>query len=136
MISGSAVVYTPAPGFASPPTDSFTYTITDRFGQTASATVTITINPPGLNAANDTASTAAGTPVSISVLANDTGTGLIISQVSNPAHGSAVISGGAITYTPAANFAGADSFTYTIRDSFGQSASATVTVTVLSRIHI
>ncbi|MBK8755310.1 MAG: tandem-95 repeat protein [Candidatus Competibacteraceae bacterium] len=130
VISGSAVVYTPAPGFASPPTDSFTYTITDRFGQTASATVTITINPPGLNAANDTASTAAGTPVSISVLANDTGTGLIISQVSNPSHGSAAISSAAVVYTPAPGFAGTDSFIYTIRDSFGQIASATVTVTV------
>ncbi len=79
---------------------------------------------------NDTATTTAGSPVSINVLANDTGTELSITQASPPANGSAVISGGAITYTPSAGFAGTDSFSYTIRDSFGQSASATVTATV------
>jgi len=128
VISGGAIIYTPNTDFNG--TDSFSYTIRDSFGQSASATVTVTVNPPGLNAVNDAASTAAGTPVTINVLVNDTGTGLSIFQTSPPAHGSATISGGAITYTPSAGFAGTDSFSYTIRDSFGQSASATVTVTV------
>ncbi|HRD49840.1 MAG TPA: Ig-like domain-containing protein, partial [Candidatus Contendobacter sp.] len=127
-ISGGAIIYTPSTGFVG--TDSFSYIIRDSFGQSASATVTVTVNPPGLNAVNDTASTAAGSPVSINVLANDTGTGLSIAQVIPPAHGSATISGGAIIYTPSTGFAGTDSFSYIIRDSFGQSASATVTVTV------
>jgi len=72
VISGGAITYTPSAGFAG--TDSFSYTIRDSFGQSASATVTVTVNPPGLNAVNDAASTAAGTPVTINVLANDTGT--------------------------------------------------------------
>jgi len=127
-ISGTTVSYTPAANFAG--TDTFTYTLTDNFGQTATATVTVTVNPPGLNAVNDTASTAAGTPVTINVLANDTGTGLTVTQVSTPAHGSAAINGAAVTYTPAANFAGSDTFTYTLTDRFGRTATATVTVTV------
>ena len=36
----------------------------------------------------------------------------------------------AVTYTPAANFFGTDSFTYTVGDGNGGSATATVTVTV------
>src|SRR2546422_7808648 len=38
----------------------------------------------------------------------------------------------AISYTPAANYNGPDSFTYTIGDGNGGSASATVSVTVTS----
>ncbi|MBK8535620.1 MAG: choice-of-anchor D domain-containing protein [Candidatus Competibacteraceae bacterium] len=108
VISGNTVIYTPAASFAG--SDSFSYTVTDSFGQSASATVTVTVNPPGLNAVNDTASTAAGTPVSINVLANDTGTGLSLNQVSRPSNGTAVISGNTVIYTPAASFAGSDSF--------------------------
>ncbi len=37
---------------------------------------------------------------------------------------------GTITYTPAANYTGADSFSYTIGDGQGGSATATVSVTV------
>ena len=38
--------------------------------------------------------------------------------------------GGVCTYTPAANYNGADSFTYTVSDGNGGTATATVTVTV------
>ena len=128
--SNNTITYTPNANFAG--SDSFTYRITDSFGQTATATVRITVNPPGLNAVDDAATTAAGTPVTINVLANDAGTGLTVAQVTNPSNGSAVISGNAVIYTPNANFAGADTFTYTIRDSFGQSDTAIVRVTVIA----
>ncbi len=132
-ISGNAVVYTPDPGFASPPNDTFTYTVRDGFQQTATATVTVTVRPPTLDAVNDTATTPSRTPVTIPVLANDVGTGLTINQVGTPAHGSATAgAGGAITYTPVTNFVGSDTFTYTISDSFGQSDTATVRVTVIA----
>ncbi|MDQ5908794.1 MAG: hypothetical protein QG599_887, partial [Pseudomonadota bacterium] len=127
-ISGNAITYTPSANFAG--IDTFLYTVRDSFGQTASATVTVTVNAPVLNVLNDAATTAAGTPITVNVLANDVGTGLTIDTVSSPGHGTAVISGTAITYTPTANFAGIDTFLYTVRDSFGQTASATVTVTV------
>ncbi|MEE4376480.1 MAG: Ig-like domain-containing protein [Candidatus Competibacteraceae bacterium] len=125
----NTITYTPAAGFAG--IDTFTYTITDSFGQSDSATVTITIQAPGLNAVDDTATTLARTPVQINVLANDTGTDLVISQLGNPANGTAVLNAdNSVTYTPSSTFAGTDVFSYTIIDSFGQSDSATVTVTV------
>ncbi|NJN46473.1 MAG: tandem-95 repeat protein [Candidatus Competibacteraceae bacterium] len=125
----NTITYTPDPGFAG--TDTFTYTITDSFGQSDSATVTITVQAPGLNAVDDTATTPARTPVDIDVLANDTGTGLVISQLGNPANGTTVLNAdNSVTYTPSSAFAGTDVFSYTIIDSFGQSDSATVTVTV------
>ena len=132
VIGGNGVVYPPDPGFASPPNDTFTYTVRDSFQQTATATVTVTVTPPGLNASDDAATTVAGQSVTIPVLTNDTGTGLTVVQVGNPSNGSAAISGGAVVYAPRTGFAGIDSFGYTIRDSFGRTTTATVTVTVTS----
>ena len=126
--SGNSVVYTPNPGFFG--TDSFTYTIADEFERFATGTVSVTVNPPGIVAINDAATTSAGTPVTVPVLANDTGTGIAIAGVGTPSNGTASISGNAVVYAPNSNFAGTDSFGYTIRDSFGQIANATVTVTV------
>ncbi|MEO7934720.1 MAG: Ig-like domain-containing protein, partial [Dokdonella sp.] len=69
----------------------------------------------------------------IDVLANDSdpeNDPLTITAVSTPAHGSAVITAGGITYMPMAGYSGNDSFTYTIIDGRGGSATATVAVTV------
>lgn len=53
-----------------------------------------------------------------------------VTVASNPAHGSATASGTAISYTPAAGFAGADSFTYTATWGGITSSPATVSITV------
>ncbi|MEP2777200.1 MAG: sulfatase-like hydrolase/transferase [Luteolibacter sp.] len=87
--------------------------------------------PPSANA--DSATTPAGSGVSIPVLANDTDDGapaaLSISAVSKPKGGNALVTGTTITYTPSSGVFGEDSFTYTITD--GQdTATATVTVNV------
>ncbi len=69
----------------------------------------------------------------VNVLANDSdpdGDTLTITAVSTPAHGSATITSGGISYTPAAGYSGADSFTYTISDGRGGTATASVAVTV------
>jgi outer membrane protein OmpA-like peptidoglycan-associated protein len=69
----------------------------------------------------------------IDVLANDSdpeNDTLTITNVSSPASGSATVTAGGISYTPAAGFSGTDSFSYTISDGNGGTASATVTVTV------
>lgn len=128
--SDSTIIYTPNAGFVR--TDAFTYSIRDSAGQTATATVTVTVNPPGLNAVDDTATTQAGQPVTIPVLANDQGEGLTIIVVSDPPRGSVAISGNTVAYTPDPGFASPpnDTFTYTIRDSFGRTDTATVQVTV------
>jgi hypothetical protein len=46
------------------------------------------------------------------------------------ANGTVTFTPTGVSYTPAANFAGTDSFTYTIGDGNGGSDTATVTVTV------
>jgi hypothetical protein len=92
--------------------------------------------PP--TATNDTVSIAEDFPNTIiDVLANDTvnpeGQGpLEVVTVSQGAHGTVAITnnGANVSYTPAANFFGADSFTYTVEDADGNQATATVNVTV------
>ena len=70
-----------------------------------------------------------------SVLGNDTdvdaGTTLTAALVASPAHGTLTLTAdGSFTYTPAANFNGTDSFTYTASDGTAVSNVATVTITV------
>ena len=71
------------------------------------------------------------------MLSNDSdldGDTISVSSVTQPAHGAVVINtDGTVTYTPAANYNGADSFTYTISDGQGGTSTATVSLTVESR---
>jgi uncharacterized protein (DUF3820 family) len=72
----------------------------------------------------------------LDVLANDSdpdpGDVLSIVGTTNPAHGTVAILGGAtrLSYTPNAGYSGADTFTNTITDGPGETASATVAITV------
>jgi len=71
--------------------------------------------------------------VPIEVLANDSdpdGDALTVTAVSTPAHGSAAATAGGVAYTPAPDYVGEDSFTYTIDDGRGGAATATVHVAV------
>ena len=83
----------------------------------------------------DGASTALNTPVVVDVLANDTDSDgpapMTIGTVTDPAHGAATPVSGGIRYTPANNYVGTDSFTYTACDGASAcSAPQTVTVSV------
>jgi len=83
---------------------------------------------------DDTAGTNEDTPVTVDVLANDSdgdGDLLFVDSVTQPLSGSVVIeTDDAITYTPAPDFHGADSFTYTLADGRGGTDTATVTVVI------
>ncbi|MBF4606069.1 Ig-like domain-containing protein [Curtobacterium sp. VKM Ac-1393] len=123
-----AFTYTPADGFSG--TDSFRYTASDSSGAPTTATVTITVNP---TIADDTATTNAGTPVTVDVQHDDRGSDLVTTIVTGPANGTAVVAeDGSVDYTPADGFSGTDSFTYTVTDGHGTTTQpATVTVTVV-----
>jgi uncharacterized repeat protein (TIGR01451 family) len=136
--NGTNVSYTPTPNYIGP--DSFTYTISDGNGGSDSATVNVTVvnvndNP---DAVNDTATVNEDSSGNVlNVLANDTispdsGETLTITAVTQAAHGAVVNNGTNVSYTPALNYFGPDSFTYTISDGNGGSDSATVTVTVVN----
>ena len=99
-------------------------------GLVAAPKPTVTAPPP--TASNDHAATTGGDPVTIRVLANDDANGggtLSLESFSRPRHGTVTRDGNALVYTPAAAFAGTDTFTYTVSTPFG-TATATVTVTV------
>ena len=68
----------------------------------------------------------------INVLANDSGTGLHITAVTQGGNGTVAITGSGIglTYQPTNLFIGADTFTYTVTDVVGHTATGTVVVIV------
>jgi Bacterial Ig domain len=137
--SDNTILYTPNAGYNG--TDTFTYNETDSNGESSAtpATVTVTVADTARpTAGNVTATTPPNVATDINVLSSDTpalGTTLVpssVAVVSNPADGTAVVkSDGTILYTPNANFAGSDSFTYTVNQSTGQTSNtATVSIAV------
>ena len=73
--------------------------------------------------------------MTISVLANDSdpdGDSLTVSAVTQGSHGTVTRLTTTVIYTPAANYFGTDSFTYTASDGKGGTATATVSVTINS----
>ncbi|MCA1684365.1 MAG: tandem-95 repeat protein, partial [Actinobacteria bacterium] len=133
--------YTPAANYNG--SDSFTYKVCDDGQGTPcsdDATVSLTVN--AVNDApvahDDTATTDEDTAKTIDssdLLANDTdvdGDNLHVASVSDATHGSVSLSGDAstVTFTPAADYNGAASFTYTVADGNGGTDTATVAVTV------
>ena len=129
-IVGTNILYTPTTGFTG--TDTFSYTCFDGHFDTASATVTVTVNQPSPpNLVNDTATTTQNTSVTIPVLANDTdpyNLPLAIQSITQPTRGSAAIAGTNVVYTPNNYWYGLDTFTYTADDGYGPNATATVSV--------
>lgn len=137
-IDSDGVNYIPDPNYYGP--DSFTYTLTDAAGAVSNtAGVSITVDPvnDAPVAAADIASTPEDVPVTISILVNDSDVdnALDIQSVKvmiNPAHGSTeVLPDGTIIYTPAKDYFGSDTFSYTVKDVLGlTSAAAQVSVSV------
>ncbi|MBT8156107.1 cadherin-like domain-containing protein, partial [Epibacterium ulvae] len=86
---------------------------------------------PDLVATDDAASLDEDGSVVLDLLGNDSGEGLTLAAIATPANGTATINAnGTVTFTPDADFNGVTEFTYTVRDAAGQTASATVHVTV------
>ncbi len=94
----------------------------------------LAVNPNSAPVAvNDSIVTLEDVAADIAVLINDSdidGDAVVIESVTQPNHGSVVISGLQVNYTPAANYSGSDNFNYTINDGKGKTATATVSVTV------
>ena len=122
--------------------DSFTVFVEDGRGGVDAAVVTVTVlavnDPPVANDDTNGAVTFEDTPVNTSlVLANDVdGDGDTLQVVAWDAvsTNSGLVDNrgdGTFNYTPPLNFSGVDTFTYTVSDGSPDTASATVTVTVL-----
>ena len=132
-IHPGGIQYTPAAGYIGP--DSFTYTISDGDGGSATATVNTTTfaNPPPV-AVNDSVSGPGSTFPSFDPRSNDSdplGDLLQVISTSLPSHGTVtILPDGGIWYSPTGGYTGFDTFTYTISDGGGNTATATVNVTV------
>ncbi|MEX2227996.1 MAG: Ig-like domain-containing protein [Dehalococcoidia bacterium] len=130
----NTVTYTPDAGFVG--TDTFSYTAFDgEWEDTATVTVTVEERPNTAPVANDdSVTTARNTAVDIAVLANDhdaDGDALTITSFTQPAQGWVTDNGdGTLRYEPPLNFSGSESFSYTIDDAHGGSATGDVTVNV------
>jgi len=131
--TNNTVIYTPAENYNG--VDSFRYKAIDEDGGFATADVNITIN--AINdapVANDDANTTLeDNNITINVVANDydvDGDELNITAVTQGANGSVTFTSTTVTYSPNLNFAGNDSFMYTLSDGNGGENNATVTVAV------
>ena len=124
-----------------PLTDTVAYTVTDRRGGTATGTVTVNLAAPDPSnrapVAGDDRRTIAynATRAFVPVNLNDSdpdGHPLRVKSVTQPARGATTVSRGDIFYTPPRDTAGQalESFQYTVTDSRGGYATATVTVDV------
>ena len=92
---------------------------------------TPTPTTPAPVAANDRVSTPRNTPVTISVMGNDTPNGATTPNITTaPANGTAIVNAdGTVDYRPHTNFVGTDTFVYELCNT-GGCATATVTVEV------
>ena len=133
--ANSTVTYKPATNYIGG--DSFTYTVSDGWGGTATATVNVTVTPdhppmasPESYSVNEDTLLTVNAP---GVLANDSdvdGDPLVAVLVAGPAQGILTLgSNGSFTYRPFTNFNGADSFTYAASDGT-LASNAVVTITV------
>ncbi|NEX95015.1 IPT/TIG domain-containing protein, partial [Caulobacter sp. 17J65-9] len=128
-VSGYVVTYTPAATYFG--ADAFTYTVTGPGGTSAPATVSVTVGlPPVPTAAAASAPVPFNGSKAIDLTASVSGVYSSIAVASGPAHGTTSVSGMVVTYTPATDHYGADSFTYTATGPGGTSAPATVSLTV------
>jgi len=132
-LTGTApnVTYTPALNYNGP--DSFTFTVKDAALTSAAATVSITVtavnDAPVANAQSVT--TTQDTAKAITLTGSDVdGDTLTYAVATQPAHGTLSSTAPNVTYTPALNYNGPDSFTFTVKDAALTSAAATVSITV------
>ena len=126
-------IYTPAANYNGP--DSFTYRANDGLANSNTATVAITViavndapvannqsrslNEDGSRAVTLTASDVDGNPLTYTI-------------VTLPAHGTLTGTAPSVTYVPAANYHGPDSFTFKVSDGSLNSNIATVSLTINS----
>ena len=137
---GKSVLYTPAANFFGEET--FTYTISDGNGGTATAQVSMNVvnTNDAPTVVNDTVTGYKNTTdfVFSNLLNNDSSApdpteNLVISSASAGSQGGTLkvsADGKSVLYTPATNFVGTETFTYTVRDPGGLTSTATVTVNV------
>jgi hypothetical protein len=136
-LTGTAPNLTYSPNAHANGGDSFTFVANDGAADSNVAVVSITIN--AINdapvASSQSLNATAGTPRAITLAASDIdGNQLTFRIIGNPAQGALSGTAPNLTYTPAANASGADSFTFLANDGSADSNTATVSISIASSI--
>ena len=129
--TGASRTYTPNAGFVG--TDSFSFKAGDGALNSATATVSITVNAVNHApvAQNGAISVAYNTPANVALSATDSdGDALTFTVVSSPTKGTLSGSGASRVYTPTSGTTGTDSFTFRASDGKATSNIATITLSV------
>jgi hypothetical protein len=128
--TGHTLLYQPSLNYFGP--DSFTFTVDDGHGGVSTATVTIAVTPvndaPFPNAQN--LFTDEDTALLIVLTASDVEGNALSFSFAQPTHGVVTSSGDHLTYQPAANYNGPDSFIFTVNDGNGGIVSANIHIEV------
>lgn len=117
--------------------ETLTYNIVDAAGNEATGTATVTVYRAPI-VVNDSVVTRYATPVTVAVLDNDTvgsGSGTVTVR-SQPATGTATVSGSSIVFTPTSNQTGTVSIGYRVTDSLGQYTDGTLSVNVAANFTV
>ena len=153
LAADGSFIYTPTTNYVG--VDTFTYKVKDTKGvysNVATVTITITAAVCNLEAKNDAYTTNKNHAIMIAargVMMNDQdpyGRGLTVSEVNGraagvsatvaTAHGTVKLNAdGSFVYTPAANYAGADSFTYKVKSAYNNAISNLATVSIAINAH-
>lgn len=146
VLDNGTITYTPEPNFNG--AASFEYQVCDNGVtngspdvQCATGVVNVTVNPvnDAPTANSQSVNTNSNTAVGVTLTGSDLETAaanLVFEVTVSPAHGDLTGAGASLTYTPHANYSGADSFAFTVRDAGDGSAAAltstaaTVSITV------
>ena len=131
--NGQSVVYTPEANYNG--ADSFTYIVNDSQNNSDPATVSITVTPVNdvPTAVGAAYTTPEDTARALTLVAFDVDNEPLIYVIATtPQHGTLSGTGANLTYTPAANFNGSDSFDFFVQDAVSASAPATISITVTS----
>ncbi|MEM7105309.1 MAG: Ig-like domain-containing protein [Bacteroidota bacterium] len=134
-IDNDVLTYTPNNGFIGNDTIQLNACYAE-FGVCFDISIIIEVLPAGasFDIVDDNYDVSQDLVANLSVLSNDTGINLTITQLSAPANGQAIIDGSLVAYTPNPGYIGPDSFVYTACDGNGNCADGTVTINVVEYI--
>ena len=132
-IVATGIQFTAPPNYNGPA--SFQYTVSDG-ALSSVGVVSLTILPvnDGPTTVADAATTNEDVAVLVSPLVNDVdleGDAFAVVGVGTPGHGTATFANNIVTYTPAPNYVGPDSFTYSAGDVGGAIGTGTISITVV-----
>ena len=141
-LTGDIARYTPSANYFG--LDHLVFQVDDGHSLTASATVVVSIDPlndpPGAYEDSVTVLEDSADNV-ISVLTNDScdpdsGETLTVTEVGGASYGTATLTDGVITYTPAPHYFGPDAFYYTLSDGHAYSTSVALVSVYVTKVNL